>query len=124
MYVQFHGSLDGELMRNACEQRPRWCWQPAPEPCFIPREKVGPETELYKWPDLSVATAPLVCQLCGAGFMDQRSFQKHVLAKHHSYAEYRKRVLFLNAQEGPRALTAAERDTWFSLMLGMRHAAW
>ena len=109
MYVQFHGSLDGELMRNACEQRPWWCWQPAPEPCFIPSEKVGPETELYKWPDLSVATAPLVCQLCGAGFMDQRSFQKHVLGKHHSYAEYRKRVLFLNVQEGPRALTAAEK---------------
>ena len=41
--------------------------------------------------------------------MDQRSFQKHVLAKHHSYAEYRKRVLFLNVQEGPRALTAAEK---------------
>ena len=38
--------------------------------------------------------APVVCQLCGAGFVSCRHFWTHCEKKHHSWCEYRKRLIF------------------------------
>ena len=35
--------------------------------------------------------APLVCQLCGDGFVTMAGLWKHVAAQHHSWSEHRKR---------------------------------
>ena len=38
--------------------------------------------------------APFVCQLCGDGFVTMRALWNHARAQHHSWAEYRKRLIF------------------------------
>ncbi len=38
--------------------------------------------------------APFVCQLCGDGFVTTQALWKHASAQHHSWAEYRKRLIF------------------------------
>ena len=38
--------------------------------------------------------APFVCQLCGDGFVTTRDLWKHATAQHHSWSEYRKRLIF------------------------------
>ena len=42
----------------------------------------------------AVIQAPVVCQLCGAGFLAPEGLWKHAAAEHHSWAEYRKRLIF------------------------------
>ena len=38
--------------------------------------------------------APFVCQLCGDGFVTMRALWNHARAQHHSWAEYRKWLIF------------------------------
>ena len=38
--------------------------------------------------------APFICQLCGDGFVTMKNLWKHAEQKHHSWAEYRKRLIF------------------------------
>ena len=38
--------------------------------------------------------APFICQLCGDGFIKTTELWKHAEQKHHSWAEYRKRLIF------------------------------
>ena len=38
--------------------------------------------------------APFICQLCGDGFVTMSDLWKHAGAQHHSWAEYRKRLIF------------------------------
>ena len=38
--------------------------------------------------------APFVCQLCGDGFVTTRGLWTHAAAQHHSWLEYRKRLIF------------------------------
>ena len=38
--------------------------------------------------------APVICQLCGQGFLDNKGLWKHAAAEHHSWAEYRNRLIY------------------------------
>ena len=38
--------------------------------------------------------APVVCQLCGAGFLSPKDLWAHAAKEHHSWAEVRKRLIF------------------------------
>ena len=49
--------------------------------------------ELYS---LAIASPPVMCWICGEGFLDNPSLGKHCDKKHGDYAEYRKR-LFLES---------------------------
>ena len=40
-------------------------------------------------PQTAVLQAPVLCQLCGAGFVELEDLFKHAKAEHHSWAEYR-----------------------------------
>ena len=39
--------------------------------------------------EAAVMQAPMICQLCGQGFLDNKGLWKHAAAEHHSWAEYR-----------------------------------
>ena len=45
-------------------------------------------------PEAAVMQAPVICQLCGQGFLDNKGLWKHAAAEHHSWAEYRKRLIY------------------------------
>ena len=38
--------------------------------------------------------APVICQLCGQGFLDNKGLWKHAAAEHHSWAEYIKKLIY------------------------------
>ena len=44
--------------------------------------------------EAAVMQAPVICQLCGNGFLDEAGLWKHAAAEHHSWAEYRKRLIY------------------------------
>ena len=43
---------------------------------------------------LAVMQAPVVCQLCGAGFLSPKQLWRHAEKAHHSWAECRKRLIY------------------------------
>ena len=43
----------------------------------------------------AVATPPLLCWLCGAGFLSRQALYRHTRAAHGGYAEYRKHLFWL-----------------------------
>ena len=89
---------------------------------FLPQERCGDDVELAanrmpaywermrasangddaqqgeKQYSLAVASPPVMCWICGEGFLDNPSLSKHCDKKHGDYAEYRKR-LFWRAQK-------------------------
>lgn len=38
--------------------------------------------------------APFICQVCGGGFVTRAALWKHTVAQHHSWSEYRRRLMF------------------------------
>ena len=38
--------------------------------------------------------APVICQLCGQGFLETKGLWKHAAAEHHSWAECRQRLIY------------------------------
>ena len=38
--------------------------------------------------------APVICQLCGAGFLTPKDLWVHAAKEHHSWSEARKRLIF------------------------------
>ena len=67
---------------------------------YVPGDDIEGD-ELWKWRAEPVLSAPLLCQLCGRGYIDEASFRKHLQDTHSGEAEYRKRVLFLMRERGP-----------------------
>ena len=104
--LQYDQSSHGSQSRKLFESIYLWSWLPQPESQY---QANLPECELHQWSDDAIATAPLVCQLCGQGAANQSAFMKHIGEVHVSYVEYRKRVLFLRRKEGPKALKASEK---------------
>ena len=47
-----------------------------------------------------IATPPVLCWLCGAGFLSWQGLYRHALAKHGDYAEYRKHLFWLAQKQG------------------------
>ena len=56
-----------------------------------------------------IISGPLVCQLCDADFINQKSFTEHKKRCHSGECEYRKRVLFLMQEQGCRPITGQEK---------------
>ena len=44
--------------------------------------------------EAAVMQAPVICQLCGQGFVHEAGLWKHAAAEHHSWGEYRKRLIY------------------------------
>ena len=53
---------------------------------------------------LAVATPPVMCWICGEGFMHNGALFKHTEKHHGDYAEYRKRLFWFAQQEGFKPL--------------------
>ena len=60
-------------------------------PHFLKMASAHPDGAEYAPPKLQ---APFVCQLCSAGFITMAALWQHAAAKHHSWSEYRKRLIF------------------------------
>ena len=60
--------------------------------------------DLRSFNDRPVITGPLVCQLCDSDFTTEKDFARHLDSDHAGQREYRKRVLYLMAEAGPRPL--------------------
>ena len=65
--------------------------------------------ELRSFSDRPIISGPLVCQLCDSDFTTEKDFGRHVDSSHAGQSEYRKRVLYLMAEAGPRPLTGQEK---------------
>ena len=106
--IQYDTSARAARMRHLFNSIPGWSWRPQPLFTYEANDTLEKQ-RLHVWSDVALATAPLTCQLCGFGFIDQDSFMTHVQNQHSSYCEYRKRVLHLASLAGPRRLTASEK---------------
>ena len=104
--VLYDESADGKTMKSLFEKVPLWSWLPHPTCNYVPG---GPENSLREWPDEALACAPVVCQLCSYACNSFWKLLKHISQEHRSYAEYRKKVLFLVCQRGPQKLKASEK---------------
>ena len=75
---------------------------------YIPGDEVAGD-ELRSFADKPILSGPLVCQLCKADFTNENTFALHKKNDHGGEYEYRKRVLYLMAEAGPRPITAQEK---------------
>jgi len=57
----------------------------------------------------AVLQAPVVCQLCGLGFLSRQALWKHCELHHHSWCEYRKRLIFEVQQRNAVPLRPVEK---------------
>lgn len=90
-----------------------------PEP-YVPGDEITGE-QLWTWRAEPVLSAPLLCQLCGSGFIDEASFRSHLQDAHAGEAEYRKRVLYLMRERGPHPLSLdRRRGQWCKTSLTSR----
>lgn len=105
--TQYDTSRSGADMRKKFERLPLWSWFPQPDSTYVAHQH-GEKT-LYQWSSECVVTAPIVCQLCGQGLLSMPGFLSHVNTFHYSYAEYRKKVLYLSTVAGTRQLAASEK---------------
>jgi len=53
---------------------------------------------------LAVASPPVMCWICGEGFLHNGALQKHCCAQHGDYAEYRKRLFWRAQKDGFKLL--------------------
>ena len=77
--------------------------------CYVPGDTIEGD-ELRTFASQPRISGPIVCQLCDdATFLYEDDFSTHQKNVHCGVNEYRKRVLFLLEQCGPRAITAEEK---------------
>eukprot|EP00812_Abedinium_dasypus_P007843 NODE_1_length_8589_cov_4.556480.p1 GENE.NODE_1_length_8589_cov_4.556480~~NODE_1_length_8589_cov_4.556480.p1 ORF type:complete len:2586 (+),score=446.46 NODE_1_length_8589_cov_4.556480:571-8328(+) len=76
---------------------------------YVPGDEVGVSDSLRDFSRTPILLGPLPCQLCDDVFVDESSFASHQIKAHGGEAEYRKRVLYLLQQSGPRPITAQEK---------------
>ena len=53
---------------------------------------------------LAVASPPVMCWICGEGFVHNKALHKHCCAEHGDYAEYRKRLFWRAQRDGFKPL--------------------
>ena len=108
-FVQDAASKDTEFAKKYAERILQVASSSSPGPAtYIPGDEVAGE-ELRSFSDKPILSGPLVCQLCEADFTNEKDFDRHKKADHGGEHEYRKRVLFLMAEAGPRPITAQEK---------------
>ena len=88
---------------------PGWAMAGQSYETYIPAALVGPERELRTPNPRMICSAPDVCLLCSASCAHPKALEAHCKACHGSYAEYRKRVLFLAQKSAPLPLTGEEK---------------
>ena len=76
---------------------------------YVPGDEVGVSDSLRDFSRTPILLGPLPCQLCDDVFVDESSFASHQIKAHGGEAEYRKRVLYLLQQSGPRPITVQEK---------------
>ncbi len=70
-----------------------------------------------------IASPPVICWQCGAGFLSQQDVARHTQAEHGGYAEYRKHLLWLAGKKKrvcaspPMAQAPHARELFFPPML-------
>ena len=75
---------------------------------YVPGAEIDGD-ELRTFADDPIISGPLVCQLCDADFISEKSFTEHKKDCHAGECEYRKRVLYLMEEQGCRPITAQEK---------------
>ena len=75
---------------------------------FVPGSEIDGD-ELRTFADDPIISGPLVCQLCDADFISEKSFSEHKTHCHAGDREYRKRVLYLMEEQGCRPITGQEK---------------
>ena len=75
---------------------------------YVPGSSIDGD-KLRTFSDSAIISGPLVCQLCESDFISEKAFAEHKKQAHAGESEYRKRVLYLMAEEGCRAITAQEK---------------
>ena len=78
------------------------------EGTYVPGSEIDGD-ELRTFADDPIISGPLVCQLCDADFISEKSFTEHKKDCHAGECEYRKRVLYLMEEQGCRPITAQEK---------------
>ena len=77
--------------------------------CYVPGDTIEGDA-LRSFASEPIISGPIVCQLCdNLNFLYDNDFALHQTKVHCGMNEYRKRVLFLQEQCGPRAITAEEK---------------
>ena len=77
--------------------------------CYVPGDTIEGDV-LRSFASEPIISGPIVCQLCDdASFLYDDDSEKHQRNVHCGVNEYRKRVLFLQEQRGPRAITGEEK---------------
>jgi hypothetical protein len=77
--------------------------------CYVPGDTIEGDT-LRSFSSEPIISGPIVCQLCDdISFLYDDDFQAHQRNLHCGVNEYRKRVLFLQEQCGPRAISGEEK---------------
>ena len=66
---------------------------------FVPGSEIDGD-ELRTFADDPIISGPLVCQLCDADFISEKSFTEHKTHCHAGEREYRKIVLYLMVEQG------------------------
>ena len=68
---------------------------PSPEiPHFARFQPATDDAAEHSRPSQPIMQAPIICQLCGAGFLLPKDLWAHSVKEHHSWAEARKRLIF------------------------------
>ena len=81
---------------------------PVGKAAYVPGTNIDGD-DLRKFSDDPIICGPLVCQLCETDFISEKSFAEHKKQAHAGESEYRKRVLYLMAEEGCRPITGQEK---------------
>ena len=76
--------------------------------CYVPGDNVKGDA-LRSFASAPQISGPIVCQLCDATFLYEDDFAAHQTNAHCGVNEYRKRVLFLQEQCGPKAIAGEEK---------------
>ena len=99
------------IMQRRClwETIPGWSWNCRVLEPYTPSDVVGSDTFGQHWTVHPCVSPPIVCELCGQGFLHVGALKNHCEQKHANYAEYAKRMLFRQEETGPREISHQEK---------------
>ena len=95
--------------QRALESLPGWTVRNETRGRYEPSAELKDDGMLAPWHQQSIVSGPYVCRLCGGQFVDKQSFHKHICEHHVSIAMYRKRVIYLEEQNGIREIGFQEK---------------
>ena len=111
--AMFHAQLKSRP-RKHIELTERWEYLQQ-KPVYVPASKVQSQATPHfavvadAADGPAVLQAPVVCQLCGVGCLSRQALWKHCELRHHSWCEYRKRLIFEVQQRNSVPLRPVEK---------------